>query len=200
LQEKFGEEAMGDLISQLQELDVVKDAADDDLLPATELARFDRQLRYFSDIGPCPGIGWRRPMRPAIPIVIVALAAALLAGCGGSSSSNDGSRVLTRQLHTSLQHSGRGGNQASLSGASARSCDSGAVDAAGLRAVGVSCGRARQMMYSWQRERSCATPSGASRTSCSSRSYRCLGARTDRGVAVSCSRPGESVAFLAKRR
>ena len=51
LHEKFGEEAVGDLISQLQELEIVEDAADDDLLPAAELARFDRQLRYFSDIG-----------------------------------------------------------------------------------------------------------------------------------------------------
>jgi molybdopterin-synthase adenylyltransferase len=51
LHEKFGEEAVGDLISQLQELEVVEDAADDDLLPAAELARFDRQIRYFSDIG-----------------------------------------------------------------------------------------------------------------------------------------------------
>jgi hypothetical protein len=51
LHEKFGEEAVGDLISQLQELEVIEDAADDDLLPAAELARFDRQLRYFSDIG-----------------------------------------------------------------------------------------------------------------------------------------------------
>jgi bacteriocin biosynthesis cyclodehydratase domain-containing protein len=51
LHEKFGEEAVGDLISQLRELDVVEDASDDDLVPAAELARFDRQLRYFSDIG-----------------------------------------------------------------------------------------------------------------------------------------------------
>jgi len=51
LQEEFGEEAVSDLISQLQELEIVEDAADDDLLPAAELARFDRQLRYFSDIG-----------------------------------------------------------------------------------------------------------------------------------------------------
>jgi molybdopterin-synthase adenylyltransferase len=51
LQEKFGEEDVGDLISQLEELEIVEDAADDDLLPATELARFDRQLRYFSDVG-----------------------------------------------------------------------------------------------------------------------------------------------------
>ncbi|HEY4779277.1 MAG TPA: TOMM precursor leader peptide-binding protein [Solirubrobacterales bacterium] len=52
LRERFGAEAVDDLISQLQELEIVEDAADDDLLPATELARFDRQLRYFSDIGP----------------------------------------------------------------------------------------------------------------------------------------------------
>jgi len=51
LQEKFGEEAVNDLLSQLQELEIVEDAADDDLVPAAELARFDRQLRYFSDIG-----------------------------------------------------------------------------------------------------------------------------------------------------
>jgi bacteriocin biosynthesis cyclodehydratase domain-containing protein len=48
---EFGEKAVGDLISQLQELEVVEDAADDDLLAAGELARFDRQLRYFSDVG-----------------------------------------------------------------------------------------------------------------------------------------------------
>jgi bacteriocin biosynthesis cyclodehydratase domain-containing protein len=52
---KFGEEEVRDLISQLQELEVVEDAADDDLVPAAERERFDRQLRYFSDVGP-PGL------------------------------------------------------------------------------------------------------------------------------------------------
>lgn len=52
LHEKFGEEEVGDLISQLQELEAVEDAADDDLVPAAERERFDRQLRYFSDVGP----------------------------------------------------------------------------------------------------------------------------------------------------
>jgi bacteriocin biosynthesis cyclodehydratase domain-containing protein len=51
LQEQFGEEEVANTISQLQELEVVEDAADDDLVPAAELARFDRQLRYFSDVG-----------------------------------------------------------------------------------------------------------------------------------------------------
>jgi molybdopterin-synthase adenylyltransferase len=52
LQEQFGEEEVADTISQFEELDVIEDAADDDLVPAADMARFDRQLRYFSDIGP----------------------------------------------------------------------------------------------------------------------------------------------------
>jgi bacteriocin biosynthesis cyclodehydratase domain-containing protein len=51
LEEEFGAEEVRDTLSQLQELGAVEDAADDDRLPPGELARFDRQLRYFSDIG-----------------------------------------------------------------------------------------------------------------------------------------------------
>ncbi len=52
LNQEFGEEAVADAISKLQELEVVEDAADDDLLEEGELERFDRQIRYFSDVGP----------------------------------------------------------------------------------------------------------------------------------------------------
>lgn len=51
LEGQFGAETMHEAIGQLQELDLIEDAADDDLIPAAELARFDRQLRYFSDLG-----------------------------------------------------------------------------------------------------------------------------------------------------
>ena len=51
LNAEFGEKEVGDLIAQLQELEVVEDAADYDRLADGELARFDRQLRYFSDVG-----------------------------------------------------------------------------------------------------------------------------------------------------
>ncbi len=51
LREEFGEELVSDTISKLQELEVIEDAADYDLLAEDELLRFDRQLRYFSDIG-----------------------------------------------------------------------------------------------------------------------------------------------------
>jgi molybdopterin-synthase adenylyltransferase len=56
LEERFGEEAVGDLLAQLEELGLVEDAADDDLIPAATVERFDRQIRYFADIttGPTP--------------------------------------------------------------------------------------------------------------------------------------------------
>jgi bacteriocin biosynthesis cyclodehydratase domain-containing protein len=56
LEEEFGQEEVGDLIAQLEELGVVEDAADEDLIDDEVIARFDRQLRYFSDItaGPTP--------------------------------------------------------------------------------------------------------------------------------------------------
>lgn len=51
LRKEFGADEVDDLMAQLKELEVVEDAADDELVPAAELERFDRQLRYFSDIG-----------------------------------------------------------------------------------------------------------------------------------------------------
>jgi bacteriocin biosynthesis cyclodehydratase domain-containing protein len=51
LQARFGEQEVGDLLAQLGELEVIEDAADDERVPEPERARFDRQLRYFSDIG-----------------------------------------------------------------------------------------------------------------------------------------------------
>jgi len=56
LEQEFGEEEVGDLLAQFEELGVVEDAADDELIEEEVVARFDRQLRYFSDIstGPTP--------------------------------------------------------------------------------------------------------------------------------------------------
>lgn len=51
LRAEFGAEEVDDLMAQLQELEVIEDADDDERLPAAELERFDRQLRYFSDVG-----------------------------------------------------------------------------------------------------------------------------------------------------
>jgi bacteriocin biosynthesis cyclodehydratase domain-containing protein len=51
LRAEFGAEEVDELIAQLLELEVVEDATDDERVPPAELERFDRQLRYFSDIG-----------------------------------------------------------------------------------------------------------------------------------------------------
>jgi hypothetical protein len=128
-------------------------------------------------------------MRLAIPIAIILLAAALLAGCGGSSSSSEttGSTVPP------------GGAATAPAGASARSCETEAVDAEALRATGVSCGDARDVLFAWQRAPACAAEPGASHSACTVDSYRCIGARTDRGLAVSCARAGRSIAFVAER-
>jgi hypothetical protein len=125
-------------------------------------------------------------MRLAATIPIIALAALATAGCG---SGGEGMATDSTQGHTGAPV-----------GASARSCETHALDAGALRATGVSCGRARQVMYGWQRARGCSAPAGASRSACQTRSYRCLATRTDRGVAVSCARAGESIAFFSGRR
>lgn len=52
LSDRFGAEEVLETISQLRAAEVLEDAADDELVPAPERARFDRQLRYFSDVGP----------------------------------------------------------------------------------------------------------------------------------------------------
>ena len=57
LVERFGQEPVDDTLAQLEELAAIEDAADDDRLDGEVIARFDRQLRYFSDIR----VGGRTP-------------------------------------------------------------------------------------------------------------------------------------------
>lgn len=132
------------------------------------------------------------PPRLVAPLVVVALAAVLAAGCGDSSTETGGTRPGTVTEVAPDR---------APAGAAAKSCDAYATDAEGLRATGIPCDQARRALYDWQREPSCAAlPSGASRGSCRTRSYRCQAVRTDRGLAVSCSRPGQSIAFIANSR
>jgi hypothetical protein len=127
-----------------------------------------------------------------VAIALLTVIAALLSGCG--SSSNESSTA------------GDGGStQAAPStgappGAAAKSCETFAADAENLRATNIPCEQARQVLFGWQREPSCALPTRASRGGCLSRSYHCQAVRAERGVAVSCARAGESVAFIARHR
>lgn len=50
LRAEFGAREVDELISQLAALEAIDDAADEERLAPAELARFDRQLRYFSDV------------------------------------------------------------------------------------------------------------------------------------------------------
>jgi hypothetical protein len=138
-----------------------------------------------------------RANRPAIlPLAPLALIALLAGGCGSDGSgSGYGARDSTRQPPTATATT-----PASPPGAVARSCDGGDVAAAeGLRVTGAACGLARGVAAAWSGRPSCAPAGGASRASCEIRGYRCLAADVEGGTAVSCSRPGSSVAFVARR-
>lgn len=50
LDEEFGAEPVSELIAELSEMGLGEDALDDDLIAPQARARFDRQLRYFSDV------------------------------------------------------------------------------------------------------------------------------------------------------
>lgn len=54
------------------------------------------------------------------------------------------------------------------------------------------------MQAKWEHSSDCRRPDGASRWGCSIGAYRCQAVVVDRGWSVSCSRPGESVAFLVR--
>jgi hypothetical protein len=86
-------------------------------------------------------------------------------------------------------------------GAAARSCGETTVAGTeGLRVTGIGCDVGRGIVASWTRRPGCSLGRDASRSSCTVYGdYRCLAAATDRGIAVSCARPGGSAAFLARR-
>lgn len=113
LEEQFGKQEVGDVISQLQELEAIEDAADDDLLPEAELLRFDRQLRYFSDVGPTgltPSECQQRLREAKVAVLGVGglggWAAYSLACCGiGEMWLIDGDRVEASNLNRQILYS-----------------------------------------------------------------------------------------------
>ena len=109
LEDLFGEDAVGDLLAQLEELGLVEDAADDDLIPERVIDRFDRQIRYFSDIttGPTPSQCQMRLERSRIVVLGVGglggWSAWSLACCGiGEMLLIDGDRVEENNLNRQI--------------------------------------------------------------------------------------------------
>lgn len=56
LEDLFGGREVGGTLARMQELDLLEDAEDDERVPAADLKRFDRQLRYFSDLSRLGGV------------------------------------------------------------------------------------------------------------------------------------------------
>jgi len=130
-------------------------------------------------------------MRLAVPFATFVIAAALLAGCGGSGEGDS-------EPATEAAPQAKGSTVPA--GASAQECEGGAGAKAKLRATGISCAAALDLTKAWKRSNHCAPAGGASRSSCElAGGYRCLSVVTERGVSVSCARPGRSIAFTAKR-
>jgi bacteriocin biosynthesis cyclodehydratase domain-containing protein len=110
LQEEFGERPVVDALAQLGEQSVIEDAADDDLLEPRELARFDRQLRYFSDVGAAdlaPSECQRRLREAKVAVLGIGglggWAAWALASCGvGEMWLVDGDRVELSNLNRQI--------------------------------------------------------------------------------------------------
>lgn len=125
--------------------------------------------------------------RLAATIALVALAAALLAACGGSSSEDTAGSTGAKPP--------RGGPP----GASARTCETDATGVLTLQATAVPCTDAEAVLLAWQGQDDCAAAAGASHSACTVSDYRCIGAVTSVGLAVSCAREGHAIAFVEKR-
>ncbi|MFL5901029.1 MAG: hypothetical protein ACJ75S_07500 [Solirubrobacterales bacterium] len=117
-------------------------------------------------------------------MLAVALIAILASGCGSSGTESP---------------SERSSKTAAPQGAAVPACTTAPAGVGMLRASGVDCATGREILVAWTNKPACATPASASRMSCTVGAYRCLTAATERGLAVSCARPGRSISFVVKR-
>lgn len=123
-----------------------------------------------------------------ILLAVLALAVAA-AGCGSSSDETTGTTSAAQEKI-----------QEAPVGVRADRCGEGATAGGEVRVTGASCKLGRELVAGWHKDSACSAPEGASRTSCRLGEFTCLGAVTDRGVAVTCAAPGRSISFLAKPR
>jgi len=72
LERRFGHEVVHDALTNLSELSLIEDAADDARIPGWERVRYDRQLRYFSDLAPASMAAseYQRRLRAARVVVL----------------------------------------------------------------------------------------------------------------------------------
>jgi len=131
----------------------------------------------------------RHPLSLALAVLAAGLFALLGSGCGSSDETTE-----------SGSSSGGGATPSEQPvGATAQDCAAAVAGISRLRVTGVDCPAGQDVVVGWDEKGSCRAPAGASRVSCNVGDYRCLGAAAERGLAISCARPGHSVSFVAKR-
>ena len=72
LEREFGAERVADALGQMSALGLLEDAVDDERVTPRDAARYDRQLRYFSDVssGPLPPSRYQRRLREAGVLIL----------------------------------------------------------------------------------------------------------------------------------
>jgi hypothetical protein len=138
----------------------------------------------------------RSPGAIKILVALLAVAAVVIASGCGSSSDETTSAGETTAPSPPASTSTTPEQEAPI-GARATSCESGGGGE--LRVTGVPCGFGRLLVSGWYKNDACSSPAGASRTSCKLGPFTCLGAATDRGLAVTCASKTASVAFVGKK-
>jgi hypothetical protein len=140
------------------------------------------------------------PAARPILLILVVLALASAVGCGSSDGgSGYGPHGSTGAASTEGGETATATTPPAPPGAAARTCEGTVAGTDRLRVTGIDCDLGRGVVAAWANAAACSEPADASRFSCSVHDgYRCLGAVTERGIAVSCARPGSSVAFVAK--
>ena len=148
-----------------------------------------------------------RPARTRAPALAVLATVVALAGCGSSSDDESGTTPAGEsgatpapEATTSTAPAGEGASppasQAPV-GVRAKSCRGTTAAGGVVRVTGVSCAVGREVAAAWSESEECR--GGGSRPACGIEGLTCLGAVTDRGVAVSCAAVGRSVVFVGRR-
>jgi hypothetical protein len=134
----------------------------------------------------------RRHFLLSLVLTAVFALGALATGCGSSDNESSTSTTSEPAATTST-------TPTAPAGATAQECGNTTVAGTSqLRVTGVGCPVARGIVAHWAKSDACAAHT--SRPACTvSRGYRCISARTDAGLAVSCARSGSSISFIAKR-
>ena len=121
-------------------------------------------------------------MRFARFLLLLALAAFVVAGCGSDDESDTQPPAATSSAPP---------------GAAVENCRATTVAGTSqLHVTDVSCQTGRAIVAGWAKSNACSA--GSSHPACTVRGYRCIASRTDAGLSVNCARPGRSISFLAK--